>query len=292
MPAINFANPAIRTIAATVGCAFAGQVAAASIAVPLKTEKYYDLSGSLGFLSCTAFSLYFPALRARLSAGTPLPSPLSFHTRQILVSAFTAIWAGRLGTFLFQRIQKHGSDSRFDDIKPHPIQFFGAWMAQATWVSITALPVYMVNAIPTKAQPPMGPRDYLGAAIWLGAFLFEVTADRQKSAWRAAKDAKEHDEQFITKGLWSLSRHPNYFGEVSLWLGQAVIAASVVKRTPGLLPPWAAAAAFSSPLLEYCLIRFVSGVPMLEKSSDKKYGDIPAYQEYKKNTPVFFPKLW
>ena len=75
-----------------------------------------DLSGSLGFLSCTAFSLYFPALRARLSAGTPLPSPLSFHTRQILVSAFTAIWAGRLGTFLFQRIRKHGSDSRFDDI--------------------------------------------------------------------------------------------------------------------------------------------------------------------------------
>ena len=128
----------------------------------------------------------------------------------------------------------------------------------------------MVNAIPTKAQPPMSPRDYLGAAIWLGAFLFEVTADRQKSAWRAAKDAKEHDEQFITKGLWSLSRHPNYFGgpsppvlrvligaEVSLWLGQAVIAASVVKRTPGLLPPWAAAAAFSSPLLEYCLIRCV-----------------------------------
>jgi steroid 5-alpha reductase family enzyme len=110
-----------------------------------------------------------------------------------------------------KRIRKHGSDSRFDDIKPHPLQFFGAWMAQATWISMTALPVFAINSLPAKLHPAFGIRDYIGLALWcvgvlefergmnrrrVAAFIFEVTADRQKSQWREEKNNKQHDEKY------------------------------------------------------------------------------------------------
>lgn len=139
--------------------------------------------------------------------------------------------------FLFSRIQRSGSDSRFDEIKKSPTQFAGAWFLQGCWVSLTALPVFavsivflvsptpskfaivltlllnappspQVNAIPAHLQPRLGLRDALAAAMWISAFAYEVTADRQKSAWRAKKDNKEHDEKFISSGLWAQSRHP------------------------------------------------------------------------------------
>lgn len=135
-----------------------------------------------------AMSLYFPTLRSRylLHQNTPFPSPLSFHPRQLLMSSATAIWAGRLGTFLFQRIKKSKKDSRFDDIKPNPIKFAGAWGAQALWVSLTALPVFAVNAIPAHIQPKFGVIDLLGAGLWIGAFAMEACAlfpAGQSSSW-------------------------------------------------------------------------------------------------------------
>lgn len=292
MPILSTLNgSALGTLKATIATAFGIQAACAAVAIPLQTEKFYDLSGSFTFISCTLVSLYYPALRNK----TPLPSLLSFHPRQLAMSGFAILWAGRLGSFLFQRISKSGSDSRFDEIKKSPPKFAGAWFLQGVWVSLTALPVYAVNSIPRAAQPALGVRDALGAALWLSAFAFEVIADRQKSAWREKKDKKEHDEKFITSGLWSLSRHPNYVGEVGLWTAQ-FLAANRVLSSPlvagPLLPPWMAYAAVASPVLEYSLIRYVSGVPMLEESGDKKFGSDPKWAEYKKNTPIFFPKFW
>lgn len=136
-------------------------------------------------------------------------------------------------------------------------------------------------------QPGLGWRDALAAALWVGAFAFEVTADRQKSAWRERKNNKEHDEKFITSGLWGVSRHPNYVGEVSIWAAQAFAAYSLLSNASlasslALPGAWTPYAVFASPLLEYALIRFVSGVPLLEKKGDEKYGDDPKWQEYKR----------
>ena len=78
----------------------------------------------------------------------------------------------------------------------------------ATWTLLVGLPVYLSNAIPAAAHPPLSARDYAGIALFAGSFLFEIVADRQKSIWRRQKDNKEHDEKFITSGLWSISRHP------------------------------------------------------------------------------------
>ncbi|GAA95410.1 uncharacterized protein L969DRAFT_85091 [Mixia osmundae IAM 14324] len=294
-PLLSWSNPAVRTLAATIATAYGAQVACAAFAVPMQTEKYYDLSGGATFIGCTVMSLYYPALHAKFVQGksVPFPAITSFHPRQLLLSGFTILWAGRLSSFLFQRIQKHGSDSRFDDIKPYPLKFFGAWMAQATWVTLTALPCFLVNSIPARLQPGLGIRDFVGVGLWIGAFLFEAIADRQKSAWRAEKEAKKHDEPFIKSGLWSLSRHPNYFGEVSMWASQYIVATTALAG-PGaatVFPTYFVALAAISPIFEYCLIRYASGVPMLEKAQDKKMGDDPAWKKYKAETPVFVPKL-
>jgi len=124
---------------------------------------------------------------------------------------------------LLQRVIKTGGDSRFNKLKKkvgtsdtsltsEPTAFFGFWVGQATWVSLVALPVFAVNAIPPALQPALCWKDFFGIAVWVTGFLTEVIADRQKSQWRKERDAKEHNEEWITRGLWAKSRHPNYFG--------------------------------------------------------------------------------
>ncbi|KAG0145710.1 hypothetical protein CROQUDRAFT_671617 [Cronartium quercuum f. sp. fusiforme G11] len=281
------AQSTLHTLLATTGAAYAIQVACASVAIPLQTETFYDLSGSLTFISCTALSLYYPALRARLfyKSSKPFPRITSFHSRQLLMSGFTCIWATRLGTFLYQRIKRSGSDSRFDEIKRDPARFFGAWMAQATWVALTAFPVYAVNSIPASRNAPLGISGIFGATLWMSSFLFEVIADRQKSAWREERNQKIHDEKFITRGLWAYSRHPNYVGEVMMWTSQLILAW-------GTLPPAMRLIACLSPITEYLLITKLSGLPPLESKADKEWGNDPSYQAYKAKVPVFWPQFW
>lgn len=198
----------LKALGPTFGLIYGFQAACASVAVPLKTEKYYDLCGSLGFLSAAGFSLYWPALRGRFLLGSKeaFPPLTAFHPRQLIMTGLTALWAARLGTFLFQRIQKHGGDSRFDEIKQSAPKFFGAWMMQATWIAVTALPVWLVNTTPAHLQPRLRPLDFIGLGIWGLGWGLEVIADRQKSQWREAKKAGKHNEQFISQGVWSWSR--------------------------------------------------------------------------------------
>ncbi|KAA1467315.1 DUF1295-domain-containing protein [Dentipellis sp. KUC8613] len=271
--------------------AYGLQAAFAAAFVPQANEKFYDLGGALGFLTTTAASLYYPALKAKfwdgLGRAAPLPALSSFHPRQLLVSAALGIWTVRLGSFLFQRALKAGGDSRFDEVKHQPGTFTAFWMAQATWVFLVGLPVYLVNTLPAGLHAPLGPRDYLGLGVYAGSLLFEVVADRQKSQWRREKDAKRHEQKFISSGLWGLSRHPNYVGEVGIWTGVWVLASSSL-QTP-YYPRGTVLMAAVSPFVTYFLLRKVSGVPPLEKAGDKKFGDDPAWTEYKKKVPVFFP---
>jgi len=209
-----------------------------------------------------------------------------------------------VGSYLFQRVLADGKDSRFDKIKTSPPAFLVAFIAQATWVSLCLMPVIALNSIPhtvLATLSALGITDVVGLALYVGGLSFEVTADRQKNKWVQEKKRKEHDEDFLTRGLWSKSRHPNYFGESILWTGIAVTAAGVLASNVGMVGMGLAGGLGSrllalgicgvSPAFVTLLLLKVSGVPLSENKYDKKYGDRKDYQEWKKNTPMFIPKL-
>lgn len=238
----NYRTPFLRTLVPSIGLAYGIQAACAIPSIAFQTERFYDLSGSLTYLSCTALSLSLPLLRARYaSPGAALPGVLEIlraaNWRQLALSAAVTVWAARLGTFLFSRITtENGRDSRFDGIRESSPKFFGAFAAQATWVSLCLLPVLAINSIPAAALaalPAVTLTDVLGLLLYVGGITFEATADRQKSQWMEEKKAKKHSEEFLTHGLWSKSRHPNYFGESTLWTGIATTAAGVMLSSVG-----------------------------------------------------------
>lgn len=177
-------------------------------------------------------------------------------------------------------------------------------MAQAAWVTFCTMPVLALNSIPHKllsTLPVLGITDILGIGLFLGGLSFEITADRQKNAWVQEKKEKKHDEDFLTRGLWSKSRHPNYFGETTLWTGIAIAAGGVLCSNVGQVGmglaggfggvALAAGLSALSPAFVTFLLLKVSGVPLSENKYDKKYGDRKDYQEWKKNTPMFIPKF-
>ncbi|KAK1981962.1 hypothetical protein LZ30DRAFT_718714 [Colletotrichum cereale] len=316
----NFKSPLLRTLVPAVSAAYAIQAAFALPSILAQNERFYDFSGSLTYLSVTALSLYLPALRAKYAptftnTSSALPSLLAPFTnpgatgalnwRQVALSGAVIFWAIRLGSYLFQRILEDGKDSRFDQIKKSPVRFAGAFFAQATWVSLCLMPVITLNAIPASAfaaLPAFKASDALGLLIYVAGFAFEITADRQKSRWLRERREKVHDEQFMTGGLWSVSQYPNYFGEISLWTGIATAAAGTLLLQPtqvalglsgGIVGSLTAVGlSYVSPAFVSFLLLKVSGVPLSEKKYDKRYGDRKDYQEWKKNTPKLFPKVF
>ncbi|KAJ4480009.1 DUF1295-domain-containing protein [Lentinula aciculospora] len=268
---------------------YAVQALFALVFVPQRNEKYYDLGGAVGFISTTFASLYYISLRESLLQGKllPLPPLSSFAPRQLILSAALGIWTTRLGSFLVQRAFKADGDSRFNEVRHKPVQFTFFWFMQATWVFIVGLPVYLGNTIPAKVHPPLRARDYVSLGLFASSFLFEAIADHQKTVWRRKKDAKEHDEKFITSGLWSVSRHPNYVGEVGIWAGIWGLSTTAL-QTP-YFPRGTVAIAAISPIFTYLLLRKFSGVPPLEEAGDKKFGTDAKWHEYKRTVPVFWP---
>ncbi|KAJ7088370.1 hypothetical protein B0H15DRAFT_1022402 [Mycena belliarum] len=276
-----------RLIPATAS-AFAWQTLLAIIFVPLQNEKYYDLGGAAGFVSTSVLALYYDSLKRKLIDGVPGPLPAlsSFAPRQLLLTAAVALWAARIGTFLALRTHRTNGDKRFDNVRNNPKVFTIFWMIQGVWVWLCGLPIYAVNSLPPQNQPVLGPGDYAALALFAVSFLTEAVADAQKAAWRSAKDAKRHNEKFITGGLWSLSRHPNYVGEVGVWTALWALASG------GLLTPsFPIEIAFTalSPLFSWLLVRMLSGVPFLEQVGDKHFEGDKKWEAYKETTPIFWP---
>lgn len=249
--------------AVSVAAAFLIQWLAFLAAYIWQTEKYFDLMGSLTYISIVIFT-------AVVSGSTDF--------RSILLTVMVLIWAVRLGTFLFRRIRKAGKDGRFDDLKPDFFKFWNVWNLQGLWVSFTSSAAWI--AIASSRKVDFGIFAIVGTIIWLFGFAFEVIADLQKSKFLADPTNKG---KFINVGLWSKSRHPNYFGEITLWTGIAII-------TFPVLQGWQWVGLISPVFVAILLTRF-SGVPILEKRGDEKWGESDAYREYKKNTPVLIPKL-
>jgi steroid 5-alpha reductase family enzyme len=227
-----------------------------------KTERYYDLTGSITYVSVTGIAVMFSD---------------DIDLRAVIVAGMVCVWAIRLGTFLFRRIRREGRDGRFDQIKADPLQFFMTWTLQGLWVFLTlAAALAIITSIERRS---LGWWGIAGIAVWSAGFTIEVVADRQKSAF---KRDPANAGRFITSGLWAWSRHPNYFGEITLWAGIAVMAIP-------LLSGWRWVVLIS-PVFVALLITRVSGVPMLEARADKRWGDEAEYRAYRQNTPVLIPR--
>jgi len=243
--------------------AFAVQWLAFIPAYKFQTEHFYDLIGSLTYLTLVACALILSG---------------SVDIRSLLLAALVTIWAVRLGSFLFIRISKDGSDSRFDAIKPVLLRFLTAWTIQGLWVFVTCSSA--LAAIASESTLPLGWVGLTGLVLWVFGFGFEVIADHQKRVFRRAQQG---EKGFIQSGLWAYSRHPNYFGEIVLWLGVSLIALPV-------LSGWQLITLIS-PVFVTLLLTRISGIPMLEASADKRWQGQADYEDYKRRTPILVPRF-
>ncbi|KAH6913166.1 hypothetical protein BKA70DRAFT_1558566 [Coprinopsis sp. MPI-PUGE-AT-0042] len=284
--------PVFSKLLPVAAASYGLQAILAGICVPLQTDVFFDAGGSLGWLTTTFISVYYPTLKTLFwdRIHTTFPPMTSLSLRQLLLNAAVSLWTIRLGVYLGARTLKSGGDARFAEIKKNPSRFSGFWFGQATWIFLVGLPIWLTNTLPPSLEPDLGPRDYLGIGLWAASFLVEVVADWQKSSWQRAKKRKLHHEKFISSGLWSLSRHPNYVGEVGIWTGVWVLASGAFQTSH--FPLGTTALAAVSPLMTWFLLTKVSGIPGMERLGDKRFGNDPKYQEYKRNVPVFWPRLW
>ena len=257
----------IENVLRVVILAFLIQWVAYIPAYVFQTEKFYDLTGSLTYLSVTWYALI-------LASGDFANANLA----NIVIVLLISLWALRLGSFLFMRIHKDGEDKRFRTIKPSATQFFMTWTLQGLWVSLCSM--CALTAISSDGGVVVNAMFYFGLGLFVLGFSTEIVADNQKSKFRSFS---ENRDKFITTGLWAKSRHPNYFGEIVLWTGIAVMSFSSLEGWQYLT--------LISPIFTYILLVYVSGVRMLEARADKKWGDDEDYIKYKSETPVLWLNL-
>ena len=229
-----------------------------------QTEKFFDLTGSITYLTTVIAALYITD---------------SGKIADYVIVLCVVIWAIRLGSFLFMRIHKAGEDRRFREIKTNFTRFFMTWTLQGMWVSMCLLCV--LTALSSYSGIIINNVFYIGLLIFVIGFIIEVIADHQKTVFR--KDLKNKDK-FISTGLWSYSRHPNYLGEILLWFGVAIMSFSSLQDLQYLT--------LISPIFVYVLLVYISGIRILENQGDKKWGHLDSYKEYLKNTPRLFFRIF
>ena len=226
----------------------------------LKTEKFFDLTGSLTYISIMVYVVY-------------TKNNLQEQLGSIILASLVILWAVRLGSFLFLRIKKAGEDKRFREIKTSFARFFLLWTISGMWVSFCSM--CALTAIASNDGVIVNNIFYIGLVTFIIGLSIEIIADSQKTKFR--KDPKNKDK-FINEGLWAKSRHPNYVGEITLWAGVAIMSFSSLEGSQYI--------SLISPIFTYLLLVYVSGVPQLKASGQKKWGHLESYQEYIKNTPT------
>uniref|UniRef100_A0A2N9IMP7 Uncharacterized protein n=1 Tax=Fagus sylvatica TaxID=28930 RepID=A0A2N9IMP7_FAGSY len=227
----------------------------------LKFDKVTDFAGSTNFVIIAILTLVLK--------GT-------WHFRQIVLTLLVVIWGLRLALFLLMRILQWGEDRRFDETRNNLGKLAIFWIFQAVWVWSVSLPVTVVNA--SNRNPSLQAEDIIGWIIWSVGFLVEAAADQQKLVF---KNSPENRGKWCNVGLWQYSRHPNYFGEIFLWWGVFVASTPVLEGAEWLV--------ILGPIFLTLLLLFVSGIPLLEESADKKFGNVTGYRFYKRTTSPLIP---
>ncbi|KAL3639397.1 hypothetical protein CASFOL_017304 [Castilleja foliolosa] len=236
----------------------------------LRFDKVTDFAGSTNFVILAVLTLVVKG---------------SWNFRQVVLSILVVIWGLRLGLFLLMRIISWGEDHRFDNMRDNLGKLAGFWVFQAVWVWTVSLPVTVVNS--RDRNPSIRAEDIIGWIMWALGLLIEATADQQKLNF---KNSPENRGKWCDVGVWKYSRHPNYFGEILLWWGIFVAATPVLEKAEWLV--------IFGPIFLTLLLLFLSGIPLLEESADKKYGNVSTYRHYKETTsplillpPALYGKL-
>ncbi|XP_071901760.1 uncharacterized protein [Coffea arabica] len=227
----------------------------------LRFDKVTDFAGSSNFVILAVLTLVLKG---------------SWHFRQVILSLLAVLWGLRLALFLLMRILQWGEDRRFDEMRNNLGKLAVFWTFQAVWVWTVSLPVTIVNA--SDRDPSLEARDVIGWIMWSVGILIEATADQQKLTY---KNNPENRGRWCNVGVWKYSRHPNYFGEILLWWGIFVASTPVLKGAEWLV--------IFGPIFLTLLLLFLSGIPLLEDSADKKFGGVAAYRDYKKTTSPLIP---
>ena len=233
-----------------------------------QTEHYFDLMGSISYVMTCGVSLYLVALSTDLSL------------RSIIIASLITIWAIRLGSFLFLRVKREGRDNRFNVMKTKFWWFLFTWTLGGLWVFVTMCAGLAAITSGKNVDLFSHPLDIIGLSLWIIGFITEVIADNQKSRFRSDP---ENANNFINEGLWKRSRHPNYFGEITLWLGITLMALPVLVGLQLIT--------LISPIFVYILLTKISGVSMQEARAKKKWKDNEEYNDYLQNTPMLIPRL-
>ena len=238
-----------------------------------QTEHYFDATGSFTYISLSII-LIFNSLFSSSFEGL---NPYTY-----LIGIMVILWSLRLGMFLFKRVKDVGQDIRFLEMKKDFFWFFMTWTLSGLWVFLTyAAGLSAMTSINLIENMSFYHFIFMltGFLLWVVGFVIEILADNQKKIFRENPSNKG---KFISSGLWAWSRHPNYFGEIILWLGIAIIAFPSMDGGEFL--------GLISPIFVYVLLTKISGIPMLEKSSDIKWGSDEDYIKYKNTTPILFLK--
>ena len=232
------------------------------VALTLKTDKVTDLSYSLSFMAIA------PLLLAA--------NGMNFSLQQLIVTLAIVVWGIRLGSYLFYRILLTKTDERFDDKRNNPKRLTAFWLLQITAVWLILMPYSFY--LTSRTVGGMSFITLSGLAVYAAGLIIESVSDYQKFIFKKQPDNKG---KWMDKGLWHWSRHPNYFGEMLVWWGLFVV---VVPYLTGLK-----LLALIGPVFITLLLLFVSGIPLLEKSAEKKYGNNPDYVAYRDSTSLLIP---
>ena len=227
-----------------------------------RTDIFFDLVGSLSFLSIGVISLLL------------IPN---IDANQILVFFLLLFWSLRLGPFLFIRRLGANNDERLEEFFKSPISLYFLWSMNSLWVFFTSLSMIIIFSSPNENE--FGLIQWLGLIVWVTGYVIEVISDSQKTKFNKFNKGK-----FINIGLWKYIRHPNYLGEIIIWVGIFIISLNYIHSLTSFL-------SILSPIFVFLLLRFITGVPQLEARGKEKWGHLDEYNSYKEKTGLLFPKF-
>lgn len=227
-----------------------------------KTDIFFDLVGSLSFLSIGVISLLL------------IPN---IDANQILVFFLLLFWSLRLGPFLFIRRLGANNDERLEEFFKSPLSLYFLWSMNSLWVFFTSLSMIIIFSSPNENE--FGLIQWLGLIVWVTGYVIEVISDSQKTKFNKFNKGK-----FINIGLWKYIRHPNYLGEIIIWVGIFIISLNYIHSLTSFL-------SILSPIFVFLLLRFITGVPQLEARGKEKWGHLDEYNSYKEKTGLLFPKF-